>query len=95
MIKQLKALTIISAMTLASLASAPAAADNFVASVQSAATTTAIGRNTDGAASQADFLQRIGRLFDATDARNTGTPARLQLTDREIMERTFRIDAGG
>lgn len=95
MIKHLKALTTMGAMTVALLASAPASADNFIERMWSPAMMTAMDKNKDGSVTRAEFLEYMGRQFDIMDAKKTGRLSKAQFTDKEIMERTFRIDAGG
>jgi Ca2+-binding EF-hand superfamily protein len=95
MIKQLKAITTMGAMAVALLASAPVLADNFTERMWSVPMMNKMDKNKDGMVSRQEFLDYMGAQFDMMDTQKTGRLSKAQFTDKEIMDRTFRIDAGG
>jgi len=97
MIKPLKALTAIGAVTAALLASAPALADNDPERIWSMPMMKAMDSNKDGVVTRQEYLNYMGRQFDMMDAKKTGRLTASDFTNKTLMKLTFRTepDAGG
>jgi len=97
MIKPLKALTAIGAVTAALLASAPALADNDPERIWTAPMMKAMDTNKDGVVTRQEYLNYMGRQFDMMDAKKTGRLGKAEFMNKTLMGLTFRTepDAGG
>ena len=99
MIKQLKALATMGAMTVALMASAPASAETFPERVWSPAMMTAMDKNKDGVVTRQEYLDYMGAQFDIMDAKKAGKLTKTEFMDKKMMQSTFPnipiINAGG
>ncbi len=97
MIKPLKALTTIGAVTAALLTCAPAMADNDAERIWSAPMMKAMDANKDGVVTRQVYLTYMGRQFDMMDTKKAGRLANAEFMNKALMGLTFRTepDAGG
>jgi Ca2+-binding EF-hand superfamily protein len=91
MIKHLKALATMGAMTVALMAAAPASAENFPERVWSAPMMAAMDKNKDGVVTRQEFLEYMGTQFDIMDAKKAGKLNKSEFMDKKMMIRTFDI----
>jgi hypothetical protein len=100
MIKQLKAITTMGAMSLALLASSPVLADNQIFErIWSAPMMAAMDKNKDGVVTRQEYLDYMGAQFDIMDTKKTGRLTKAEFMDKKMMQSTFpvdtRVNAGG
>ncbi len=91
MIKQLKAITTMAAMSVALMASAPVLAENFPERVWSPAMMTAMDKNKDGVVTRQEYLDYMGTQFDIMDAKKAGKLNKTEFMDKKMMIKTFDI----
>ena len=99
MFKPLKAITTMSAVTVALLAAAPASAETFPERIWTPALMEAMDKNKDGMVSRQEFMDYMGTQFDVMDAKKKGMLNKVEFSDKKMMQSTFPnipvITAGG
>ena len=99
MIKHLKAVTSLGAMTMALMSAAPAFAETFPERIWSAPMMTAMDKNKDGVVTRQEYLDYMGTQFDIMDAKKKGALNKSEFMDKKMMQSTFpnipNITAGG
>ncbi len=107
MFKHFKAVTAISVMTLAFMASAPASAQSGFPSAASEgsggpaamfwteAMMKAMDANKDGMVSRKEFMDYMGAQFDKMDAKKDGMLTKGEFMDKKMMATTFVFPSAG
>lgn len=107
MFKHFKAVTTIGAMTLALLASAPAAAQSVFPSAANEgsggpaamfwteAMMKAMDKNKDGMVDRKEFMDYMGAQFDKMDAKKKGMLTKSEFMDKKMMATTFTFPSAG